>query len=106
MLTPREVTRLNLIADAHSVFCPAATHWLVRSMSDALETELEMARRNVREREQRLARQAAIVVEMERDNYIEAGALGRRLLDLLQSTLGLARGRLRGRRASFEALAA
>jgi hypothetical protein len=64
MLTPREVIRLNLIADAHPVFCPAATHWLVRSMSDALETELEMARHSVREREERLVRQAAIVVEI------------------------------------------
>jgi hypothetical protein len=63
-------------------------------MSAPFETELEMARCNVREREERLARQAEIVAEMERDNP-EAATLSKQLLDLLQSTLDLARRRLR-----------
>ncbi len=63
-------------------------------MSAPFETELEMARCNVREREERLARQAKIVAEMERDNP-EAATLSKQLLDLLQSTLDLARRRLR-----------
>ena len=45
-------------------------------MIDRPETVLEMARRHVREGEERLARQVALVAKLERDKHTEAAALG------------------------------
>ena len=65
-------------------------------MSDRTnETELERARRRVREGKERVARQAAIVAELERDNHSAAAALARRLLRTLRSSLNLAKDHLR-----------
>jgi hypothetical protein len=61
-------------------------------MRAPFETELEMARPNVREREERL--QVEMVADQKRDNP-EAARLSRQLLDLLQSTLDMAKRRLR-----------
>ena len=57
-------------------------------VSDHAETELEMARRHVREGEERLARQAAMVAALEGANHIAAAALGRQLLETIRSSLG------------------
>jgi hypothetical protein len=56
-------------------------------MSDRTETELEIARRHVREGEDRVARQAAIVAELERDSHLAAAAHGRELLKNMLSIL-------------------
>ena len=48
-------------------------------MSVRRETELEMARRHVREGEERVMRQVGIVLELEIDNHPKAAALGRKL---------------------------
>ena len=53
------------------------------------ETALEMARRHVRDAEKRIARQATIVAELDRDNHTEAATLGRTVLETMRSTLNL-----------------
>ena len=59
------------------------------------ETALEMARRHVREAGKRIARQAAIVAELHRDNHPEAATLGRKVLETMRSTLNLMKRHLR-----------
>jgi hypothetical protein len=58
------------------------------------ETELEKARRLVREGEERLASQEAIVAEMRRDNQREASELGGRLLDIMRAAVEVAKRHL------------
>ena len=64
-------------------------------MSDRLETELEMARRHVREGEERVTRQAAIVAELERDSHAKAAVLGRELLKTMLTILDFQKRHLR-----------
>ena len=59
------------------------------------EDSLAMAERHVREGEERVARQIAIVEEMDRDNHPQAAAMARVVLATLQATLALMRGHLR-----------
>ena len=63
-------------------------------MSDRTETELELAQRHVREGEDRVARQAAIVVELERDSHLSAAAHARELLKNMLSILDFEKQRL------------
>lgn len=56
-------------------------------MGEEPETALAMAERHVREAEARIARQAEIIAEMERDNHPEAAAVGRGVLATFQNTL-------------------
>ncbi|WP_207537653.1 hypothetical protein [Sabulicella rubraurantiaca] len=62
---------------------------------DPHEDALAMAERHVREGEERVARQRAIIEEMERDNHPKAAEIGRSTLQVLLSTLELMRGHLR-----------
>ena len=64
-------------------------------MSDRPETLSELARRHVREGEERLARQAAIVARLERDNQPTAAALGRSILETIRTSLEMAKRHLR-----------
>ena len=64
-------------------------------MIDHPETVLEMARRHVREGEERLARQMTIVQGLERNNHPEAAALGRKVLETIRSSLDLSKHHLR-----------
>ena len=64
-------------------------------MIDRPETTLEMARRHVREGEERLARQIAMVAKMERDNHTEAAALGSKVLEAIRLLLDMSRRHLR-----------
>ena len=59
------------------------------------ENALNMARRHVREGEERLARQAIVVGEMEAHGHDEQAALGRRLLETMRLSLNLQRRHLR-----------
>jgi hypothetical protein len=63
-------------------------------VSDLPETLLEMARRHVRDGEERVMRQEAAAAELERDNYHEAAALGRELLEAMRTSLDLAKRHL------------
>jgi hypothetical protein len=64
-------------------------------MSDRPETPLEMARRHVREGEKRLARQTALVAEMDGFGHHEMAALGREILENIRSALEFQRDHLR-----------
>jgi hypothetical protein len=64
-------------------------------MSDRPETPLEMARRHVRGGEKRLARQTALVVEMDSRGHHEMASLGREILENMRSALELHRDHLR-----------
>jgi hypothetical protein len=59
------------------------------------EAVLEMAHRHVREGEERLARQAAIVAKMEAAGRAKQAALGRSVLESMRTALELQRGHLR-----------
>ena len=59
------------------------------------ENALNMARRHVREGDERLARQAIIVGEMEAQGHDEQATLGRRLLETMRWSLSLQRRHLR-----------
>ena len=65
---------------------------------DPPEDALARAERHVREGEERVARQLAIVEEMDRDDHPEAAAMAREVLATLRSTLDLMRGHLRTER--------
>ena len=65
------------------------------SMSDRPDTELEMARRHVREGGERIARLEAIVAALERNNHPTAAARGRNLLETMLSILDTQRRHLR-----------
>lgn len=54
-----------------------------------------MAERHIREGEALIARQLAVVEELDRDNHPEAAAKGRVLLATLLQTIGLMREHLR-----------
>ena len=64
-------------------------------MSEQPEDTIAMAERHIREGEARIARQIAVIEEMDRDNHPEAAARGRQVLVTLQRTLDLAREHLR-----------
>jgi uncharacterized coiled-coil protein SlyX len=64
-------------------------------VSGRCETILEMARRHVREGAIRFARQEEIVAELDRDNYPQAAALGRVVLETMRSSLDLMKRHLR-----------
>lgn len=68
--------------------------WEADEVSDR-ETLLEMAQRHVREDEERLARQAAIVDKLERHNHREAAILGKQVLENMTITLDMAKRHLR-----------
>ena len=53
------------------------------------ETAVEMAQRHVREGEKRIARQEAMVAELDRDNHPEAATLGSKVLETMRSSLDL-----------------
>jgi hypothetical protein len=59
------------------------------------ETILEMARRHVREGDERLTRQAAIVVAMEGGGHHGQAALARRVLETMRTALELQKRHLR-----------
>jgi hypothetical protein len=59
------------------------------------ETTVETARRHVREGEERMARQAALVAGLVRDRRHEAATLGRLVLMTMHASLDLMRGHLR-----------
>jgi hypothetical protein len=59
------------------------------------ESVLEMARRHAREGEARVARQAAIVAELEKDHHAEAVALGSQVLETIRAPLDAMRRHLR-----------
>ncbi|MBL6454571.1 hypothetical protein JMJ55_04490 [Belnapia sp. T6] len=59
------------------------------------EDALALADRHVREGEERVTRQLAIIDEMDRDNHPEAAAIARVVLATLQTTLDLMREHLR-----------
>jgi hypothetical protein len=63
----------------------------MKRMAQPSESELEIARRHVKEAEARLVRQETIVAEMERANRPDDVELGRRLVDTLRTSLRLAR---------------
>ena len=58
------------------------------------ETLLELARRHVLEGEVRVARQRAIIEEMERDNHRDVAASARRIMATLEASLRLSRQHL------------
>jgi hypothetical protein len=64
-------------------------------MRDGPETKSEMARRHVRDSQDRVWRQVAIVAELVKDNHSDAAARGRELLETMRSTLDLAKDHLR-----------
>jgi hypothetical protein len=57
----------------------------------ASETPRQMAERHVREGEKRVARQEALVAELDRDGHGDAAARARDLLTTLRQSLQLAR---------------
>jgi hypothetical protein len=59
------------------------------------ETELDRARRHVREGEERLARQTVTLAEMQIGHDAELAALGSRLLENMQTSLDLQKRHLR-----------
>jgi hypothetical protein len=59
---------------------------------DPPEKTLARAERHVREGEERVARQLAIIEEMDRDNHPKAAAMAREVLVTLQTILDLMRG--------------
>jgi hypothetical protein len=64
-------------------------------MSGHHETPLEMERRHVREGEERITRQEAIIAKLDKDNHSNVAISGRELLEIMRSTLNLAKRRLR-----------
>ena len=62
---------------------------------DPPEDALTTAERHVREGKARVARQLAIIEEMDRDNRPAAAATAREVLTTLRATLDLMRGHLR-----------
>ena len=62
---------------------------------DEPEDPLAQAERHVREGEEHVARQAAIIDELDRDNHPAAAARARKVLQTLRESLELARGHLR-----------
>jgi len=60
---------------------------------DHPETVLEMARRHVREGEERLARQIAIVAKLERNSHTDA-ALATKVLEAIRFSLDIWKGHL------------
>jgi hypothetical protein len=58
------------------------------------ETPLEQAQRHVLEGEQRVARQRAIIEEMDRDEHPAVAAQARHVLETLEETLRLSRQHL------------
>ncbi|WP_207540697.1 hypothetical protein [Sabulicella rubraurantiaca] len=67
----------------------------------ANEDSLAQAERHVREGEERVTRQRAIVEELERDNHPEAAALGRATLETFLATLEQMREHLRLERKRY-----
>ena len=65
------------------------------AIMDPPEDVLAMAERHVREGEQRVARQVALIEEMDRDNQPDAAVRARVVLETLQVTLALMREHLR-----------
>ena len=63
-------------------------------MIDRAETALEMARRHVLEGDERLARQAAIVAKLERNNHTEA-ALATKVRETIRLSLDMSKRHLR-----------
>ena len=61
---------------------------------DNPETSLEAAQRHVQEGKERVARQRAIVEEMERDRHIQAAAKARRIMATMEASLRLAQQHL------------
>jgi ribosomal protein S19E (S16A) len=57
------------------------------AMSDPPEDVLSQAERHVREGEERIARQTAVVEELERDGHVHAAGKARVLLATLQAVL-------------------
>jgi hypothetical protein len=55
------------------------------------ETELQVAERHVREGEERIARQEALIRELDRDGHPATAEMGRKVLVTLNESLGLAR---------------
>jgi hypothetical protein len=66
------------------------------------ETKLEQAERHVREGEQRLARQSALLAKLESRGYIQEATGARDLLTLLEERLQLSRERLELKRWTKE----
>ena len=60
-------------------------------MTDRPETEVEKARRHVREGEERVARLVEIIDEMDRLNHAETAAMGRTILETMRVSLDLRR---------------
>jgi hypothetical protein len=63
----------------------------MKQMAQSSKSELEVARRHVKEAEGRLARQEVIVAEIERINPPVGVELGRQLVDTLRESVRLAR---------------
>jgi len=61
---------------------------------DRSETVLEIARRHVREGEERLARQIALVAKLERDNHTEPVALATKVLETIRLSLDMSKRHL------------
>ena len=59
------------------------------------ETILEMARRHVREGEERIARQEGVLAKLDRDNHPQAAVLGRAVLETMRLSLNLSKQHLR-----------
>jgi hypothetical protein len=59
------------------------------------ESELEMARRHVREAEVRLARQEAIIARLESVHLVKDAARGGELLEIMRSSLEFMKRHLR-----------
>lgn len=59
------------------------------------ETELQMARRHLRDCRARVARQEAIVLEMETTSSSRAADLGRELLEIMRTAVQLAERHVR-----------
>jgi hypothetical protein len=66
----------------------------IATVIDRPETVLEMARRHVLEGDERLARQAAIVAKLERNNHTEA-ALATKVRETIRLSLDMSKRHLR-----------
>lgn len=64
-------------------------------MARAVESTLEMARRHVREGEQRLALQETIVISLKKAGHTEAAERGHEVLETMRTSLALMRRHLR-----------
>jgi hypothetical protein len=61
---------------------------------DSPESLLEVAQRHVQEGKRRIARQRAIIEEMERDRHLQAAAKARRIMATMEASLRLSQQHL------------